>query len=91
VFIVDLDDRLSRAFSSPRISSGVVVIARSPGLNVYTSDLRPGDIVHQLNRQTVESVQQLSSLLKPMKAGQPVVLEIERGTRLQYVAFEWGD
>ena len=91
VFMVDLDDRLRSPLSSRRNSSGVVVIARSPGLNTYTSDLLPGDVVYQINQQTVESVQQVRSLLQPMRRGQPVVLQIERGSQLQYIAFEWGD
>src|SRR5208337_4096820 len=91
VFMVDLDDRLRSPPSSTRNSSGVVVIARSPGLNTYTSDLLPGDVVYQINQQTVESVQQVRSLLQPMRRGQPVVLQIERGRQLQYIAFEWGD
>ncbi len=90
VFMVDLDDRL-RSPLHTRNSSGVVVIARSPGLNTYTSDLRPGDVVYQVNQQPLESVQQLRSLLQPMRPGQPVVLQIERGSQLQYIAFEWGD
>ena len=38
VFVVALDDRFRSPFSPPRNSSGVVVIAKSPSLNVYTSD-----------------------------------------------------
>jgi serine protease Do len=90
VFMVDLDDRL-RSPLHTRNSSGVVVIARSPGLNTYTSDLRALDVVYQINQQTVESVQQLRSLLQPMRQGQPVVLQIERAGQLRYIAFEWGD
>jgi serine protease Do len=91
VFMVALDDTLHRLSSSTQISSGVAVVARSPGLNVYTSDLRPGDIIHQINRQTVASVPQVRSLLQPMRPGQAVVLQIERDGQLQYIAFEWGD
>jgi len=91
VFAVDLDERLRSPLSNRRNSSGVLVIARSPGLNTYTSDLLPGDIVYQINRKTIESAQQVRSLLQPMKPGQPVVLQIERGSQLQYIAFEWGD
>ena len=91
VFMVDLDERFRSPLSSTRNSSGVVVIAKSPGLNTYTSDLLPGDVVYQINQQTVESVQQIRSLLQPMRPGQPVVLQIERGSQLQYIAFEWGD
>ena len=91
VFMVDLDERLRSSFTSPRNSAGVVVIARSPGLSIYTSALRPGDVVSHINQQTVESVQQIRSLLQQMRPGQPVVLQIERAGQLQYIAFEWGD
>jgi serine protease Do len=91
VFMVDLDERFRSPLAITRKSSGVVVIARSPGLNTYTSDLLPGDVVYQINQQTAGSVQQVRSLLQPMKPGQPVVLQIERGSQLQYLAFEWGE
>jgi serine protease Do len=92
VFLADLNDRVrSGLFMNPRNASGVVVIARSPSVNVYTSDLRPGDIIYGLNQRPIESVQQLRSLLQELKPRQPVVLRIERGNQLQYVAFEWGD
>jgi serine protease Do len=91
VFMNDLDDRLRSPLYGTRNSSGAVVIAKSPGLNIYTSDLRPGDVIYQLNQQAVESVQQLRSLLQQMRPGQPVVLQIERARQLQYIAFEWGD
>ena len=91
VFMVELDERFRRPSSGTRVPSGVVVVARSPGLNVYTSDLRPGDVIYQINRQTVASIQQVRSMLQPMRPGQPVVLQIERDGQLQFIAFEWGD
>jgi len=91
VFVVALDDRFRSSFPAPRDSTGVLVIAKSPGLNVYTSDLCPGDIVYQINRQGVESVQQVRSLLQQMTPGQAIALQVERGGQLQYIAFEWGE
>jgi serine protease Do len=91
VFVVALDDRIRSGFSVAGDSAGVVVVAKSPGLNVYTSDLRPGDVVYQVNRQGVESVQQIKSLLQHMKPGQAVALQVERAGQLQYIAFEWGE
>jgi S1-C subfamily serine protease len=91
VFVVALDDRLSTPFSSPRNASGVLVLAKSPALNVYTTDLRPGDIVYQVNRQVVKSIPQFRSLLQHMSPGQAVALQVERAGQLQYIAFEWGE
>ena len=91
VCVVDLDERIRPAVLPSRHSSGVVVIARSPGADISASDLRPGDIIYGVNQRPVESIQQVRSLLQLMNPGQPVVLQIERGNQLQYVAFEWGD
>lgn len=91
VFMIDLDERFGSALRTLRNRTGAVVIAASPGLNIYTTDLRPGDVVHQINQQAVESVQQLRSLLQQMRPRQPVVLQIERASQFQYIAFEWGD
>jgi serine protease Do len=91
VFVVALDGRLHSLFSTPRNASGLLVIAKSAALLVSTSDLHPGDIVYQVNRQEVESVQQVRSLLQHMRPGQPVALQVERAGQLQYIAFEWGE
>ncbi len=90
VCVVNLDDRIRPALLPPRYSSGVVVMARSPGSEVYSSGLRPGDIIYGVNQRPVESLQQLRSLLQALERGQPVVLQIERGGQLQYIALEWG-
>jgi S1-C subfamily serine protease len=76
--------------SRPRYSSGVVVTARSPGSNIYSSELAPGDIIYGMNQKPIESVQQLRSVIQAIKPGQAVVLQIERGNQMQYIAFEWG-
>ena len=88
--VVDLDDRIRPALFPPRYSTGVVVIAMAPGLNIYTSELRPGDVIYSMNQRPVVSVQQLRSSLQNLKPGEAVVLQIERGNELQYIAFEWG-
>ena len=89
VYVMDLDDRLRSAMSSEvRIPSGVVVLGQSLDLNALTSSLRAGDIIHTINRVSVQSADQLRSALRGLKPGDPVVLQIERLGQLQYVDFE---
>jgi serine protease Do len=90
VCVVDLNNRIRPLLSRPRYSSGVVVTARSPGPNIYSSELIPGDIIYGMNQRPIESVQQLRSTLQALKPGEAVVLQIERATQIQYIAFEWG-
>lgn len=90
VCAVSLDDRIRPMLLAPRYSSGVVVIAISPAANIYSSELRPGDIIYAVNQTPLESIEQLRSSLQAMKPGQGVVLQIERANQIQYIAFEWG-
>jgi len=88
IFATDFDDRLRAAVPEVRIPSGVVVLGRSLDLNALAADLHAGDIIHAFNRTPVDSVQQLRSLVRQLKTGDPVVLQIERQGKLQYVAFD---
>jgi serine protease Do len=88
IFAMDFDDRVRSAMPDVRIPSGVVVLGRSLDLNAAAADLRAGDIIHALNRTRIESIQQLKSVLRQLKAGDAVVLLIERQQKLQYVDFE---
>jgi serine protease Do len=89
VYVLELDEQLRAAISSDvRIPSGVVVLGQSLDLNALTSSLRAGDIIHALNRVSIQSADQLRSALRALKPGDPVVLQIERSGQLQYVDFE---
>jgi serine protease Do len=71
-----------------RISKGVIVIGWAPGLNSSHTDLRPGDMIHSLNRTPVESVEQLKLTVAQLKPGDAAVMGIERKGQFQYLAFE---
>jgi len=48
----------------------------------------PGDAIHAVNRSRIESVEALRRAVKERGRGNAVVLQIERGGRFQYLAFE---
>ena len=91
VYVVDLNDKLRAALPDLRRPSGVIVVAQSSELNSAISGLRAGDIMHTLNQIPIDSVTQLRAMLRDLRLGQAVVLQIERAGKLQYVAFEWGE
>lgn len=88
IYVMDFDDRLRAAMPDVRISSGVVVLGQSLDLNALTGELHPGDIIHAVNRVSVQSAEQLRSALHQLKPGDPLVLQIERQGQLQYVDSE---
>jgi serine protease Do len=91
VYVVNLNDKLRAALPDLRFPSGVIVVAQSSEQNSATSGLRAGDIIHTLNQTPIDSVKQLRAMLRDLRPGQAVVLQIERAGKLQYGAFEWGD
>lgn len=86
-FVTDLDDSLKPLLHEEG-DSGVVVIAPAAGPNAVDSGVQSGDIIHAINRTQLQSVAQLRETVRQLQSGDSVVLQIERGGKLQYLAFE---
>jgi serine protease Do len=88
VLAVDFTDQLRSAVGGLRIPGGVVVVGRAADLIVSESGLQTGDIIHSLNTKAIDSVETLRSIVRDLKPGAAVVLQVERDGGLQYLAFE---
>jgi len=88
IYVMDFDARVRAAMPNLRIPSGVVVLGQSLDINALTGDLHAGDIIHAINRVSIQSTEQLRSALNQLKPGDPLVLQIERQGQLQFVASE---
>ena len=89
VLAIDLSDNLrTRLGSELRIPSGVVVVGRAADLILPDTGLQAGDIIHQLNTTSIDSMETLRNAVKNLKTGEAVVLQVERDGGLQYVSFE---
>lgn len=88
IFGVTLDRELRSLVSDMRIARGVVVVGQAQGFNSVDTGLRPGDVIHSLNRTPIESIEQLQSAVAQLKPGDAAVLRIERQRQFQYLAFE---
>jgi len=89
VLAIDLSDALrTRLGSELRIPSGVVVVGRAADLILPDTGLQAGDIIHQLNTTSIDSMDTLRNAVKSLKTGDPVVMQIERDGGLLYVSFE---
>jgi serine protease Do len=87
IFAADLDGDLKPMLPDTRSSSGVVVVAQVSGSGVDTG-LEKGDIIRTIDRTVLETTSQLETLLGNLKPGDPVVLQVERRGKLQYLAFD---
>jgi S1-C subfamily serine protease len=45
-------------------------------------------VIHSVNAISVDSVDSLRARLRDIKSGSPVVLQVERDNKLEWVAFE---
>jgi len=88
VLAVDITDQLRSAVGTLRAPGGVVVVGRAADLIVSESGLQTGDIIHSLNAKPIDSVETLRSMVRDLKPGAAVALQIERDGGLQYLAFE---
>jgi S1-C subfamily serine protease len=69
--------------------SGVMVAGHTTGeAEMVDTGLITGDTIHALNGKPVTSVTELRALLNTFKSGSPVVLRIERNSRVMFLSFE---
>jgi serine protease Do len=85
---VQVDSRISKMVPDLRMDSGVIVAARTAFAGTVDSGLQTGDVIHALNGAPIITLEALRTALQPLKTGDPVVLQIERDGKLQYLAFE---
>jgi len=84
-----LDESVQKLLSvPPRISRGVMVVSIDPENAPSESRLLPGDIIHTLNRKDIESLDDLRGAVSTLKSGDAVVVQVERGGGLSFVAFD---
>jgi serine protease Do len=88
IFVTDIDERLKPLLQDDGDDSGIVVLAEAPGPNAVDTGVQPGDIIRAINRTPLQSVSRLQTTVRQLKSGDPVVLQVERGGKLQYLAFE---
>lgn len=88
VFVTDLDEKVKSLLHRGRSDSGIVVLAQSGGPNAVDTGLQTGDIICAIAHSPLQSVSQLRATLSTFKSGDPVVLQVERDGKLQFLAFE---
>src|ERR1700691_2313290 len=88
IFVIDLKHSSVGAMLNLRSDSGALVAGLLGGEPATAADLTVGDVIRAVNGHPIEDSQQLRQILAGLKAGDAVVLEVERQSVLQYVAFE---
>ncbi len=86
---VTLDRVLAQALPVMRVDAGVLVAATVSGaLNIRDDRLEPGDVIWAVNRTPIKTLAELRVFLDKARAGDAIVLHLERRGELRYLAFE---
>ena len=82
---VEIDKKIAAMVDDLRDPFGIIVVARSSeGSDI---PLNAGDVIRSLNGQPVTTLDRLRAALAALQPGAPVVLQIQRDQRLQFLAF----
>jgi serine protease Do len=85
---IEIDPRSVPAGSGLRDFYGIVVAARASGARSEVP-LLPRDVIRSFNNTKVVTLDQLRRLVRELKSGSPVTLQVQREGRLMYVAFTY--
>jgi serine protease Do len=88
IFVIDLDNSLVGSMLNLRSQKGILVAGLLGGEPAVAADLTSGDVIRAINGKPLNNSQELRQTLAGLKPGDAVVLEVERQSVLQYVAFE---
>jgi serine protease Do len=88
ILCIEIDKEVASKIPGLRREYGLIVAAKTAEGQSQSIDLQPGDIIDAVNNSPVALLETLRSTLNEMKPGDPVVLQIERDGRFQYLAFD---
>jgi serine protease Do len=83
---IEIDKKVAEMAPDLRDPFGIIVAARSSDSGAEIP-LNTGDVIRTLNGQPMTTLDRLRATLADLKAGAPVVLQIQRDDRLLYVSF----
>jgi serine protease Do len=88
IFVIDLNDSLAGGLGSLRSRTGVLVAGILGEEPATLANLEVGDVIRSIDGKSVNNSDEFRRQLATFKPGDAVVLEVERQSVLQYVAFE---
>lgn len=88
ILAIQLDEKIAAMLPELRHEYGLVVAARTPMAPYSGAEIETGDVIYEMNRMPTLTVKGVRDTLEMMKPGDAVVLQVERGGRLMYLAME---
>ena len=86
ILAVEIDKNIAAMIDDLRDPYGIIVAARAAGTAAEVP-LTTGDVIRSLNGQPMTTLDRLRAALKASPPGAPIVLQIQREGKLQFVTF----
>jgi serine protease Do len=83
---VEIDRKIASMIEDLRDPYGIIVAARAAGA-ASEIPLTTGDVIRSFNGEPVNTLDKLRAALQALPPGAPIVLQIQRDGKLQFVAF----
>ena len=86
ILAVEIDKQIASMIEDLRDPYGIIVAARAAGAAVEVP-LATGDVIRSLNGEPMTTLDRLRAALKGAPSGAPIVLQIQREGKLQFITF----
>jgi serine protease Do len=86
ILAVEIDKKIASMIEDLRDPYGIIVAARAAGA-ASEIPLTAGDVIRTLNGQPMTTLDRLRAALKALPPDSPIVLQIQRDAKLQFVTF----
>ena len=83
---VEIDARIAASATGLRDPFGIIVVARAAGA-AGDVPLLPRDIIRSVNNRRVQTLEELRGMVRSIKPGAPVTLQIQRDGKLMFASF----
>ena len=86
ILAVEIDHKIASMIEDLRDPYGIIVAARAAGAATEVP-LTTGDVIRSLNSEPMNTLDKLRGAVKAVPPGAPIVLQIQRDGKLQFVVF----
>ena len=84
--VASLSSEAARRFQLDRNKKGVVVTEVDPGSSAELASIQPGDVIEEVNRQSIESVEDFNKAMADTKDKETLLLLARRGNFTSFFA-----
>jgi len=85
---MDLSAAIAKQLGVESDEKGIVIVNIEPGAPADEAGLRRGDVINEINRQHIANLNDFNRIIARIKAGDNVLLLVNRGGRKFYSAIE---